>query len=1310
MPRTTVRDSFLPRIVGSQDRAEGQDEQTHRVVRGTYCFGERFEVESLVGIGGMGMVFRGRDRLDGQAVALKVLHHRGRTNAERFLREAEALAALSHPAIVRYVAHGVTLGGEPYLAMEWIDGETLADRLCRGAIGAVATARLGSRMLQALAVAHERGIVHCDVKPSNLFLPEADLEQAKLLDFGIARWMQGGGPVTRADTAVGTPMYMAPEQALGANAVDGRADIFSLGCVLYECATGKPLQPDPDSVGVERFWDRAESGHSCESAPKALQASLAPMLVPDPMLRSPRADELAIDLASVAKRLGAQNRTGQDQSRHQTLSENERRLEVAVVVVGVPGLTEEGSSDANVAAAQALLARHGARAEQLADGSTKLVVSGQWTPIDRATQAARVALRLGAVLPEARLGIGTNRADSCGPGLGEDTVKQTASLLANTPPGTVALDALSARLLENRFEIQARADGTAQLRCEKGIREAPRTLMGKEMPCFGRNREIGLLESLWHEACDEPAARVLLITGNAGSGKSRVRFEFCDRIQRQGRAFELLIGCGDPMRDAAPFSLLGPALLAWAGVTGGEPESVQRQRLTAHVARFLPAESALRTAVFLGEMANLPFPDEALLSLRAAREDPRLMADQMLVAWMEWLEAECDHQPMLLVLEDLHWGDLPSVNFVDAALRVLADKPFMVLALARPEVDQRFPSLWQERNLQRVNLTPLSSRSLHDMITHGVGTLPDESARWIAERSQGNPLFVQELLRVVAGEGKVGDDSSLPTTILGVVQARFDLLGADPKLVLRAGSIFGRTFRPAGVKALLDKDRRKDATRWLEILSQREVLFARGSGDNCEYAFRHAIFRQAAYELLPPEEKCLGHLLAGQYLEQAGERDGLVLAHHFGHAGDKARAIRWLGVAAEQAMDADDLAGAIDRIDQAVKLGAAGEELYAMRVIASQAHYWRGEYLEATNSAREALLSAHARIKLSALSALFDGLGPQAKYGEIAALFANLERPAAPELLNPWLDCMLGATAYLAAGGDKEIRGRTLALLEEYKEALAPHVVGQGMTLAAHVMRLQGNPMEAAACLRRAVEYFESIGHHRNSCMARGNLGVLLGEIGQLEEGEACLRQLLATARKLDMKHLIGGTLQGLANILAFRGRLDEARALGEQGRSVTIAQNDRHFQGSAEAYLSVTEYLAGDYPRAEHFARAALATWKGIRPFHPFASALVARALLAQGHASEALLHARDAYAELERLGAVYDGEATIRLALVECLIAVGDVHSTQELLDKATTWLHACASNIGDPALREAFLTRIPDNRRILELARDWATSLRA
>jgi serine/threonine protein kinase/tetratricopeptide (TPR) repeat protein len=197
----------------------------------------RFEIEDHVGTGGMGTIFRARDRVSGDTVAIKaMLDVHG--DEGRFEREARVLSELRHPAIVRYVAHGSTRAGQAYLAMEWLDGEDLGSRLAREPLQLVETVRLIRRVLEGLAAAHASGVVHRDVKPGNIFLVHGATHAAKLIDFGVARSDHRGVGATRAGALLGTPGYMAPEQARGGSTLDGRADVFSLGCVLYECLTG----------------------------------------------------------------------------------------------------------------------------------------------------------------------------------------------------------------------------------------------------------------------------------------------------------------------------------------------------------------------------------------------------------------------------------------------------------------------------------------------------------------------------------------------------------------------------------------------------------------------------------------------------------------------------------------------------------------------------------------------------------------------------------------------------------------------------------------------------------------------------------------------------------------------------------------------------------------------------------------------------------------------------------------------------------------------------------------------------------------
>ncbi|XYI03473.1 serine/threonine-protein kinase [Sorangium sp. So ce1128] len=166
-----------------------------------------FVLGELCGQGAMGVVYAARDLRDGRPVAVKVmpaalLSDLGR--ARRFAAEAEVLALLDHPAIVRHVAHGTTRRGEPFMAMEWLDGEDLARRLARRGLTAREVAALGQRVAEGLAAAHARGVIHRDIKPSNLFLRGGEAADAVILDFGIARVADAPLSLTATGTVIGS--------------------------------------------------------------------------------------------------------------------------------------------------------------------------------------------------------------------------------------------------------------------------------------------------------------------------------------------------------------------------------------------------------------------------------------------------------------------------------------------------------------------------------------------------------------------------------------------------------------------------------------------------------------------------------------------------------------------------------------------------------------------------------------------------------------------------------------------------------------------------------------------------------------------------------------------------------------------------------------------------------------------------------------------------------------------------------------------------------------------------------------------------
>jgi len=206
-----------------------------------------YRIIGKIGQGGMGTVYRAVHVLLQRPAAIKLLNEDARAHrasAERFLIEARVASAIRHPGIVEVYDFAYTDAGRSYIAMELLEGRTLARRIADGGPIDVAEALLiARRIAAALAVAHERGIVHRDLKPENIFLvadPEGGaIPGAKILDFGIAKVSGSNGTLTQG-SILGTPAYMSPEQCLGAETCDDRTDVYALGCVMFEMVAGRP--------------------------------------------------------------------------------------------------------------------------------------------------------------------------------------------------------------------------------------------------------------------------------------------------------------------------------------------------------------------------------------------------------------------------------------------------------------------------------------------------------------------------------------------------------------------------------------------------------------------------------------------------------------------------------------------------------------------------------------------------------------------------------------------------------------------------------------------------------------------------------------------------------------------------------------------------------------------------------------------------------------------------------------------------------------------------------------------------------------
>ncbi|WP_437949881.1 protein kinase [Sorangium sp. So ce296] len=858
---------------------------------------DRFELAEVAGSGGMGTVYRALDRASGEVVAIKLLRRLDARAEARFLREAAALSRLSHPHIVRYVTHGVAPTGEPYLAMEWLSGESLADRLSRQELRVDESVALARKVADALGAAHARGIVHRDIKPSNLFLVDGALDGVKLLDFGIALLADATSRLTGTSAVVGTLGYMAPEQARGdREALDGCADVFSLGCVLFECLTGQRAFRGQHLSVVWKLLleDPPRARELRPEVPEALDALVARMLAKDP-------SERPEDGAAVVRcldALGALEGSGAASALPPpaAISMRERRLASVVAVrsaqpsfsATTESLDAHAPPPGTLASVRRAAMTLGAQVVELGDGIVAAVAASAGCATDQAAIAARCALQIRAMLPGAAVALVTARGEAMGGSPFGEALGRAAALLdvAAAPARAdgrregVLVDAATRALLDARFEVVAEGGGLARLEAEREIGEGARWLLGGPSPYVGRERELQQLLELVDDSFTERRSAAALVTAAAGMGKSRLRREAVEALRQRHPGVALSVARGDALGGGAALALLAGALRSALGLAPGEAPGAQRARLAQALGSLLAGEAGRRAAAFLGELLGLAPPDEAPAALEDARRDPARMAEEIQRAYVDYARAVTGARPMLVVLEDLHGGDASSVGIFDRALRELGDRPYAVLAFARPEVHALFPQLWAERGLSELRLRELPVRAAEQLVRSALGaSLAPEEAAALVQRAAGNAFCLEELVRAAA-EGR----RAPPEAALGLVEARIAALGPEARRLLRAASVFGEVCWAGGVRALLGAPAQGPSERaaWAELLD-REILERRpGSrlpGEE-ELAFRNALLREAAYAMLTNRDRELGHKLAGAWLVEAGEQDPEVLAEH----------------------------------------------------------------------------------------------------------------------------------------------------------------------------------------------------------------------------------------------------------------------------------------------------------------------------------------------------------------------------------------------------------------------------------------------
>lgn len=1260
--------------------------------------GERvggFTLGASLGEGATGRVWRA-DGPSG-AVAIKLLSLEVMGVRERFEREARALMKLDHANVVRALGHGHADDGTPFIALELLDGETLEERLLRlGRIGVEEAVAITAAAAAGLSAAHQHRIVHRDVTPGNIFLCKDGA--VKVLDFGIAFWTESDPrlPVSRLTepgTVMGTPSYMAPEQAAGKGDEDERTDVWGLGAVLYHAISGR----EPFGAGGNYL---AELARILTEPPDPLPDDVPPSVavIVGRALSKDREARFAT-MASMADALGAHAR---ERAAAAAPPPNAASGALADEVRLVSALLVEDLADGTEPQFLEAVGRHGGVGSPLRGGGAVAIFGGeQWLgdEAERAIKAA-LAIRDGA----RRIGVGTGkalrRAGVGGSVTGEAFVAAQVALAAMytgghtlrpaAPADTTAAPATVVVCPETRRRVQGgfQLAGARVLGIRAGGRALrPREVAGREVPFVGRDQELDRLIDFVEDVEADVRAGAALIVGPPGIGKSRLRFELLKWMAEEEVDARHLEGRGDPAREATSFGLMRELVRKLADLPEGTEAARGRVKIEALVASAdLDEETGRGARDFIGELLGVPFP--ATPHLEAARANPRIMSDRIRIACHDLFEGWTRRGLVLVSVEDAQWADGDSLSLLGALLERLCDRALAVVVTARPGFVLEQPALAAAVQIELGELaTEDTARIVACVLGHA------EAA--VVERAGGNPYLAEELSLAVR-EG--ADPDALPLTVEGAVLARLDKLGPSEKDLLKRAAVLGRRFWREALEALGEARPGEVLLR----LRHRDLVIPRDDSRlyGCEeWLFRQAVVYEVCRGLLTLEQKRTLHKAAASWLSRRLEAAPDEIAQHFSMAEEPQRAVVWWMRATHAAHARGDSHNAVRFGERVLALAEASSlpsaDALAIRLVRCEALYWQGDH---DGLERELVLAQR----------LAEGAGAPS-----AAAMARLRRWQAQHVqrsghLEPATAAAKAAVRLADDSAVLDLRVESRAALSELMvvrgelgraaeiatEALEIAKRGEGSLIRATAARavaeveaLRGNSSAALFHYSLARNLCIDVGALREATICGIGLGGGLADVGDWAQAERMLEKTLATARALEHAAMVGWVKHHLARVALGRGDPTRATALLRESVDIARRMHDVHLEVvSAELHARI-ELDRGDADAALSSADLAvqMAVQHGERAAEIGCRLVRSRALSALGRHDDALDEC--GLAEQAREQGATGGEVELWLTRHAALSSLDRAEEAALSMEQARRAFDARLATLTSDALREAY-----------------------
>lgn len=505
---------------------------------------------------------------------------------------------------------------------------------------------------------------------------------------------------------------------------------------------------------------------------------------------------------------------------------------------------------------------------------------------------------------QVRIGINSGPISVGGSMAGElrvmgDTVNVAARLEQLAEPGTIVIGERTAAAVERFFNLTElppqRVKGKSRpLRAWRVDDEKQdfraRGLPAVRAPMIGRAQELRALQETFSQVKDEKRSLLVTVFGDAGIGKSRLLAEFADAVRTEAT---LVKGSCPPHGLGHPFVPFLEILRGEAGFTLDDPVEIITERVRKLIdlsrdgltkvdeTNGVESESAQRIKLFLSSMGLVP-PEESI--------DPSQRHDVFVDTWLQLLAWMAADRRVVVMLEDLHWADEALLDAVEELLDRV-EPGILICCSSRADLLERRPS-WGRPPRGRLDLNPLDTYESAALL-EAVSELPGDLKDRIQERAEGNPFFLEELIGGLIDEGHLTLSRSrwtapeavagvtLPDTVQGVVLSRLEALNDEELTLLRAAAVIGRRFDRRTIDHLVSI---RDENAVLDRLVQKGLL-TESSRDASEFAFRHVLMSDIAYETIPQTDRAQLHLQLGDFMEREPEefarRNAAVIAHHF---------------------------------------------------------------------------------------------------------------------------------------------------------------------------------------------------------------------------------------------------------------------------------------------------------------------------------------------------------------------------------------------------------------------------------------------